>query len=207
MATVQAFEAAVQSFLGVPYLFGGTTRAGIDCSGLIMEAAQKVGITIPRTTTAQWAALPHVPVEDVQPGDLVYFTGGDPPSPGHVGMVDKTGTTFSMIDAPFTGVDVRTDTFTVPGSGDMHVVGFARVPGLTGLGAQENIDSSGGAALSGGGGILSLPSQVTSFFDDATRFAQAAMWLVNPENWMRVIAGLAGAALAVAGVGFLIKAA
>jgi hypothetical protein len=205
MATVQAFEAAVQSFIGVPYRFGGTTRAGIDCSGLIMAAAQKVGITIPRTTTAQWGALPHVPLADVLPGDLVYFTGADPPSPGHVGMVDKTGTTFSMIDAPFTGVDVRQDTFTVPGQGDMHIVGFARVPGLTGLGAQENIDSS--APALGGGGVLSLPSQVTSFFDDMTRFASAAMWVVNPENWMRIIAGLLGAGLAVAGVGFLIKAA
>ena len=205
MATVQAFEAAVKSYLGVPYKFGGTTRAGIDCSALIMEAAQAVGISIPRTTTAQWAALPHVPVGDVEPGDLVYFTGADPPSPGHVGMVDATGNTFSMIDAPFTGVDVRQDSFTVPGQGDMHVVGFARVPGLTGLGAQESIDPT--APPSSGGGILSLPSQVTSFFDDATRFAQAAMWLVNPENWMRIIAGLLGAGLAVAGVGFLIKAA
>lgn len=200
----QRFLSAVESFKGVPYVWGGTSRSGVDCSGLVWAAARQVGVNIPRTTTTQWAALPHISASQVQPGDLVYFTGADPPSPGHVGVVDSGGRTWSMIDAPQTGMDVQQQSFSVPGSGEMHVVGFARLPGA------GQTQTTGATKMGGGGGgllSLALPDNVLQLFDDATKFVTAAMWIMNPENWMRIIAGGAAVLLLVMGLGALVKAA
>jgi hypothetical protein len=198
------FLQAVESFKGVPYVWGGTTRAGVDCSGLVWAAAKQVGVNVPRTTTTQWAALPHISASQVQPGDLVYFTGADPPSPGHVGVVDGTGRTWSMIDAPQTGMDVQQQSFSVPGAGEMRVVGFARLPGA------GQTETTGATQMGGGGGglfSLFLPKDALQFFDDATQFVHSAMWILNPENWMRLIAGAAAVILLVLGVGALTRAA
>ena len=113
--------------LGKPYLFGGTGPAAFDCSGLVMMAYQAAGVVIPRTSQAQWIALPHVPASQVLPGDLVFFAGSDgtPTAPGHVGLVIGKNT---MIEAYAAGTPVRVSTFGTPQSpaGDGTVVGFAR---------------------------------------------------------------------------------
>jgi NlpC/P60 family len=192
----------IKSMQGIPYVWGGESRSGVDCSGLIQLAAKQAGINFPwRTTTAQWAALQHIPANQAQPGDLVYFTGADPPSPGHVGVVTTPGH-WTMIDAPQTGETVHEQPFSVPGMGDMHVVGFARLPGVKGSAAP-------GAASSGGGGLFSLifPPDALALFDDATHFVNSAMWILNPENWLRILAGAAAVLLAVSGLVFLVKAA
>ena len=88
--------------LGCPYHFGGTgpcTPEGFDCSGLVQAAWAHAGVSIPRTTYAQWSSLPHVPSSDIQPGDLLFFDGE-----GHVGIYVGGG---DMIDAPQTGQDVE----------------------------------------------------------------------------------------------------
>ena len=113
--------------LGKPYLFGGTGPAAFDCSGLVMMAYRAAGVNIPRTSQAQWIALPKVPAAKVVPGDLVFFAGSDgtPTSPGHVGLVIGKNT---MIEAYATGTPVRVSTFGTPQSpgGDGTVVGFAQ---------------------------------------------------------------------------------
>ena len=95
--------------IGTPYAWGGETPGvGFDCSGLTQAAYAAAGIRIPRTSTAQWTALPHVPVDDLEPGDLVFFEPGEfsPGLPGHVGIYIGDG---EMIDAPHTGTDVQID--------------------------------------------------------------------------------------------------
>ena len=68
----QAAVVAVRQ-IGVPYLYGGSTTRGFDCSGLVQYAWSKAGKQIPRTTTEQWRQLSPVKRPDVRVGDLLFF--------------------------------------------------------------------------------------------------------------------------------------
>jgi cell wall-associated NlpC family hydrolase len=87
--------------LGCSYSYGSTgpCSAGFDCSGLVMGAWAAAGLTIPRDTYSQWAALPHVSASALQPGDLLFYNGI-----GHVAMYVGGG---MIIDAPAAGQPVR----------------------------------------------------------------------------------------------------
>jgi cell wall-associated NlpC family hydrolase len=94
--------------IGVPYLWGGESRAGYDCSGLVQVAYRTVGVSIPRTSEEQFDSERHLSAgAQLQPGDLVFFG----PSRGdatHVGMVVRAG---EMVDAAQPGTVVRTESF------------------------------------------------------------------------------------------------
>ncbi len=83
-----------RTLLGIGYIYGGTTPAGFDCSGLTQYVYAKAGVSIPRTASAQQRAA--TPVSNPQPGDLVFY--GYPA--GHVGIF--TGGDM-MIDSPKPG--------------------------------------------------------------------------------------------------------
>jgi len=85
--------------LGKPYQWGATGPGSFDCSGLVQAAWASAGVSIPRTTYEQWAALPHVSTSALEPGDLLYMDGI-----GHVVMYVGDG---QIIDAPQTGRDVE----------------------------------------------------------------------------------------------------
>ncbi|GAB3588363.1 C40 family peptidase [Calidifontibacter terrae] len=85
-------------YIGVPYVFGGSSPSGFDCSGLTQYVFAQAGISIPRTASAQVAAMRHV--SNPQPGDLVYF--GSPAH--HIGIYVGGG---KMIAAPYPGQSVR----------------------------------------------------------------------------------------------------
>jgi cell wall-associated NlpC family hydrolase len=90
-------------YLGIPYVWGGATPRGFDCSGLVKYVYAQVGIALPHYTVSQWnypGAIP-VPKSRLQPGDLVFFNGLD-----HVGIYIGYG---DFIDAPHTGADVQID--------------------------------------------------------------------------------------------------
>ena len=101
-----AAVSAAESQLGVPYVWGGTTPGvGFDCSGLTQWAWGQAGVAIARTSQSQWATLPRVPLDSLQPGDLLFTEGS---SPGHVVMYVGSGPYGSetVIHAPHTGAFV-----------------------------------------------------------------------------------------------------
>jgi cell wall-associated NlpC family hydrolase len=87
-----------QAWLGVPYLFGGCSRTGVDCSCLVQNVYAALGIRLPRVAVDQFNAT--IPVSDPQPGDLVFFANTYEPGISHVGIYIGNGT---QINAPTTG--------------------------------------------------------------------------------------------------------
>src|SRR6478609_8935605 len=81
---------AARTFTGTPYKYGGTTRSGMDCSGLTGNAFQAIDLTLPRTADAQAEVGEKVKRKDVRPGDLVFFaTGKKRREITHVGIVTE----------------------------------------------------------------------------------------------------------------------
>jgi cell wall-associated NlpC family hydrolase len=86
-------------YLGVPYVWGGSSPSGFDCSGLVAYAYGQMGISLPHYTGAQWNVGVGVSRGDLQPGDLVFFDGL-----GHVGIYIGGN---QFIHAPHTGDVVK----------------------------------------------------------------------------------------------------
>lgn len=86
--------------LGRPYVYGATGPRAYDCSGLTLAAWRAAGVSIPRTSSAQWAGLTRVPADQVRPGDIVVYHGA-----GHVALYIGNG---QIIEAPRPGKSVQT---------------------------------------------------------------------------------------------------
>ncbi|MEY9962803.1 cell wall-associated NlpC family hydrolase [Streptacidiphilus sp. MAP12-16] len=100
--------------IGRPYTWGGTGPDSFDCSGLTMRSWQAAGIAIPRTSEEQWAQLPHVPVSQLRPGDLIiYFHDAS-----HVALYVGDG---AIIQAPHPGARVE-----LSAAGSMPILGVVR---------------------------------------------------------------------------------
>ncbi len=92
--------AKAYSFIGIPYVWGGASTSGMDCSGLTMLVYASVDISLPHYTGDQWNVGSHVSRGDLAPGDLVFF-GSDL---HHVALYIGSG---QIIEAPHTGLNVR----------------------------------------------------------------------------------------------------
>ncbi len=93
-----AIVTEAEKHLGVPYVWGGTTPKGFDCSGLVQYVYNSLGIELPRVSQAQYLYGAPLGREDLMPGDLVFFEkNGDV---HHVGIYAGDG---MMLHAPYTG--------------------------------------------------------------------------------------------------------
>ncbi len=92
--------------LGKPYVWAAAGPNSFDCSGLTQYVWARAGVYLDHYTGAQWNEGTRVSRSQIQPGDLVFFVGSDGSwsVPGHVGIYIGGG---QMIDAPYTGVNVR----------------------------------------------------------------------------------------------------
>ena len=86
-------------YLGVPYVWGGASPSGFDCSGLVMYAFAQIGVSLPHSSYAQFGMGAPVSMSQLQPGDLVFFAGAS-----HVGIYIGGG---QFIHAPHTGDVVK----------------------------------------------------------------------------------------------------
>ncbi len=98
---VTAVHVAAQQ-IGIPYVWGGASRRGFDCSGLSQYVFAQIGRRIPRVAQAQWNASIHLRPHTQRAGDLVFFFSGGRVS--HMGIYAGNGW---MIVAPRTGARVR----------------------------------------------------------------------------------------------------
>ena len=100
-STAESVLAYAKNYLGVPYVYGGTTPSGFDCSGFVKYVYANFGINLPRVTYDQMNVGVPVSCDNLQVGDLLFFRGG-----GHVGIYAGNGT---YIHAPRTGRTVSID--------------------------------------------------------------------------------------------------
>ena len=147
--------------LGKPYQWGAAGLGSFDCSGLTMVALAQAGITVTHNANAQWQQTKAYPVAENQlaAGDLVFYagSGGSLTAPGHVGIYVGNG---EIIDAPYTGANVRFDSLT-------GISGFA---GATDPYAATPIT---GVTLIPSSGNLAVPAALNQYQSFAQTLADA----------------------------------
>ncbi len=111
-----------KSWLGVPYRYGGTTKQGVDCSGLSYAVYRNLGINLQRTAAAQFSGSPgtRVAKSSRERGFLIFGNTGNQKGVQHVGVLVGNG---DMIHAPYPGTVVRQENI----GGWYNAIGVKRI--------------------------------------------------------------------------------
>lgn len=193
------FLTILHGLIGDRYTWGGNSPAtGFDCSGLVQYAATKAGVkNFPRTSEQQYAATKRITFAELRPGDLIFEQWpGDQAAPGHVAIYTGTG---KIEEAPQPGQPVHVVPWS-PGSVSAaggRIVGYGRIPGMSGATAAQLTAAQGS---SGSSGLLGLPGEVVTAFSEA---GTALDWLLQPSHWVRIFAGIGGGISVASGVWML----
>lgn len=145
----------LMQFVGQRYVWGGQAPGGFDCSGLMWYGAQHFGLSIPRTSNAQIAALRRVSIGQAQIGDLVFFDSDNNGQSDHVGMYAGNGQVL-VADNPSQPIHV------VSVSTEARITGVGRMPGIVNTsvfdGGLLHAGSSGVTGVNGADFSALLPS-------------------------------------------------
>jgi len=114
----QGAAGVAMQYLGTPYVWAGSAPGGFDCSGLVMYAYSKLGVSLPHSSYALWNVGTPVPRDQLQAGDMVFFSGL-----GHMGLYIGGG---QFVHAPHTGDVVKVSSMS-SGSYAYSYVGARRV--------------------------------------------------------------------------------
>lgn len=122
-ATYEALMEAALPYEGAPYIFGGTTPSGFDCSGFTRYVYAKIGISLPRTAQEQYNASTRITADEAKPGDLIFFTKTYKTSIRitHVGIYVGNGQMFHAGGSKVGYANINTAYWSE------HFVGFGRV--------------------------------------------------------------------------------
>jgi len=89
MQVERVIESA-RAYIGTPYKYGGTSRTGMDCSGLLLNSFRAIEVSLPRSSEDQSKIGTEIKMKDLEPGDLVFFaTGSKKKKITHVGLVTE----------------------------------------------------------------------------------------------------------------------
>lgn len=99
---------SAMGYKGVPYVTGGTSKSGVDCSGLTQNVYAENGVKLGRTVSSQASAGVAVDAANLKPGDLVFFaTGSSPTRPTHVAIyIGKNSIIHAISQGPKRGVNI-----------------------------------------------------------------------------------------------------
>lgn len=200
---VQQAVQLAESYAGrVPYVFGGATPSGFDCSGLVQYVYNSIGVHLPRTSEEQAKVGTPVSYNQLQVGDLVFSSWGGEDPHGHVAIYTGNG---KIVEAPHTGEDVHVvplNSFYLA-----HVTDYRRVGNVSPTPA--GIPGAGNLANAATGGLISWPADMLSFFTDATDVLTGqASWIkafFQPSTYIRIGAGFFGFLFLIAALFFLVR--
>lgn len=91
-STVNRILEDAEDFLGTPYKFGGTTKSGLDCSGLVITVYDENNVKLPRRSSEQALEGRKIEISEAKPGDLLFFSTSGNGKVSHVGIVKEIKT-------------------------------------------------------------------------------------------------------------------
>lgn len=168
MASGESIVELARKYLGVQYVWGGTSPSGFDCSGLIQYVFGKNGVSLPRTTYNQINVGYSVQPNKLRPGDLVFFdTDRKRSGPDHVGIYIGGG---KFLHAPRPGQGVKISSLAEGYYMDRWMAG-RRVPGVS------------ASAAAGGGEAEEVAPRLDAHELAETYGASYAFFKSQPELW------------------------